>query len=142
MFTIETQNPDVTLVSQAEFGVRPIITPGKSFLKPLYFNIYDGTQSVGHLGIKANQDDTAEVAITLGYRFFNRGYGTLAVREVTRYAEEDLGYEEVVARIKEDNEASLRMAEKAGFTVVGIELAPRSVVGTDSPDTFIYSHNR
>jgi RimJ/RimL family protein N-acetyltransferase len=140
MFTLHTENPDVTMVSQSEFGIRPIPTPGARFLKPLLFNIHDGTEDIGHLGIMGNEDETAEVAIRLGSRFYGRGYGALAVREVTRYAGEELGYQEIFARIKEDNEASLMMAEKAGFTVVGIELAPRSVVRAAGPDTLIYSH--
>lgn len=69
------------------------------------------------LGYDANLDGRAEVA--LGYRlaraYWGRGYATEGVKATLDYALNKLGLSSVVATIDPSNQASIRVAEKAGM---------------------------
>jgi len=51
-----------------------------------------------------------------------RGFGEEACRAVLEYAACELGFEELYARIAKTNQASVRLAQKLGFTCLGGEL--------------------
>src|SRR5262249_24919937 len=65
----------------------------------------------------ANQ---GEIGYALAPEARGRGIATRALELVTRYALEDLGLERVELPIATDNDASIRVAEKCGYTREGV----------------------
>lgn len=69
------------------------------------------------------QDDvyrrSAEIGYWLGEPYWGQGIMTEAVREVTRFAFEELDLIRVFAQIFETNLASCRVLEKAGYALEG-----------------------
>jgi ribosomal-protein-alanine N-acetyltransferase len=68
--------------------------------------------------------DWAAGHIELGYvlceSVWNRGYGTVLVRHLSRYALEALGFNKVYDRVTGVNVGSIRILEKNGYTVEAI----------------------
>ncbi|MHC5310324.1 GNAT family N-acetyltransferase [Myroides sp. LJL116] len=50
-----------------------------------------------------------------------KGYGSMALQMVMDYAKEDLYLHQLYANISTDNEASLALFEKKGFSLVGVK---------------------
>jgi RimJ/RimL family protein N-acetyltransferase len=65
----------------------------------------------------ANQ---GEIGYALAPEARGRGIATRALDLVTRYALEDLGLDRVELQIATDNDASIRVAEKCGYTREGV----------------------
>jgi RimJ/RimL family protein N-acetyltransferase len=78
---------------------------------------------VGGVNLRLGEHDVAEVSYFLSRAARGRGFATRAVRLVSRRAFEQLGIE---LRSHPDNEASVRVAERAGFTREGVEGASRA----------------
>jgi RimJ/RimL family protein N-acetyltransferase len=68
----------------------------------------------------------AEVSYFLRASARGRGFATRAVRLVTRWAFDELGIQRFELRAHPENEASIRVAERAGFKREGIERASRA----------------
>jgi ribosomal-protein-alanine N-acetyltransferase len=67
------------------------------------------------------QRGTCELQVRIGEASARgRGYGTEAVRLLTRHAFDDLGLHRVEPRVFETNEIALRTFEKAGFVREGV----------------------
>ena len=79
-----------------------------------------------------------ELAYGVGPDFRGRGMMTTAVRLVSRWAFDELGLQRLELRTHQDNAASQRVAEKAGFTREGIERGSREVRG-DRFDPVVFS---
>lgn len=62
---------------------------------------------------------TCEIGFMLGHEWWGRGIGTAAVREACREAFGELELERVTYWVVEGNDASRRVAEKAGFSYEG-----------------------
>lgn len=77
---------------------------GQITLGGISYGAYRG----GHIGYWISQD------------YANRGLTTRAVRELTRYAHEDLRLHRVEIALRPENSASKRVAEKAGFSFEGL----------------------
>jgi RimJ/RimL family protein N-acetyltransferase len=75
---------------------------------------------VGGANIGFYEEDIAEVSYYLAASARGRGYATRAVRLLARWAFEENGVERLVLRANPANGASLRVAERAGFTREGI----------------------
>lgn len=56
-----------------------------------------------------------EIAYNLGKRFWSKGYTTEAMKEILRFAKEELGIHEVVGRHAIENPASGNVMQKLGF---------------------------
>ena len=88
----------------------------------VYAIIADGTGFVGNCGL--HDIDPSRRRIEFGYwigrEYWGRGYGSAAAREAARIALTELGFAEVVAHALEDNVASRRVLEKAGFVFQGL----------------------
>jgi RimJ/RimL family protein N-acetyltransferase len=64
--------------------------------------------------------DTAEIGFSIAPHARNRGYATAALRSMAEWGIDALGLARIVWRARVGNEASRRVAEKAGFTYEGI----------------------
>jgi RimJ/RimL family protein N-acetyltransferase len=80
---------------------------------------------VGQAGPLKNEIDGRE-AVEIGYIFDNRywkqGYCIEAVKGCILYAQDKLGIKELYCTMRPENEASVRIAEKAGMKKIGEEI--------------------
>jgi RimJ/RimL family protein N-acetyltransferase len=83
-------------------------------------------QVVGGVNLRMAGNETAEVSYFLRASARGRGLATRGVRLVSRWAFEELGIERIELRAHPDNDASIKVAERAGFTREGIERASRA----------------
>ena len=59
-----------------------------------------------------------EIAYNLGKKAWGFGYTTEAMREVIKFAKEELGIKEIMGRHAKENPASGKILEKLGFTYI------------------------
>ncbi|MDH3217869.1 MAG: GNAT family N-acetyltransferase, partial [Candidatus Krumholzibacteria bacterium] len=86
------------------------------------FAIAVGAQAVGGIGLRLQSDVervSAEIGYWLGETFWGRGITTEALRATTDYAIEEYHLTRVYAVPFAWNNASLRVLEKAGYTLEG-----------------------
>ena len=78
---------------------------------------------IGVIGLVRISEEKSECsfAYLLGCDYWNRGYGTEAVKEVIRFAFEELGIERIVADHMTRNPASGAVMRKAGMEHIGTE---------------------
>jgi RimJ/RimL family protein N-acetyltransferase len=87
-----------------------------------HFAIAIGDQAVGGIGLDLQVDvfrRSAEIGIWLGEAHWGRGIATEAVRALTNFAFTNLDVCRVYAGVFEWNPASMRVLEKAGYSVEG-----------------------
>jgi precorrin-6A synthase len=94
---------------------------------------------VGGVNLRFGEHDIAEVSYFLSAAVRGRGIATRAVRLVTRWAFDELGIERVELRAHPDNLASVRVAERAGFTREGVERASRAWPDGSRFDSILFS---
>ena len=92
--------------------------------KPYHFSIValDGDELIGNCGIGdvSPVDRTGELGILIGdKRFWNRGFGTDAVRLLLRFGFLTLGLNNIRLRVHAFNERAIRCYEKCGFKQCG-----------------------
>jgi ribosomal-protein-alanine N-acetyltransferase len=80
---------------------------------------------VGRFNLYDLEDGTAEVGYRVAERVAGGGVATSTLRELCRLAAEQYGLKTLKAKTTEDNVASQRVLEKAGFVAVG----PTEVAG-------------
>jgi RimJ/RimL family protein N-acetyltransferase len=86
--------------------------------------------SIALMGLAAPRSvRTAEVGFWAAPETRGRGYMTEAVLGLARYGFEELGVQRVFWQAYDGNEASRRVIEKAGFTVVGRQRASHQAHG-------------
>ena len=80
---------------------------------------------IGIIGLVRLNEETNEgsFAYLLGCDYWNKGYGTEVLKEVFRFAFEELELERIVADHMAENPASGRAMTKAGMTRIGTEKA-------------------
>jgi RimJ/RimL family protein N-acetyltransferase len=86
------------------------------------FAIADADELIGGIGLMLREEvfrRTAEVGFWLGEPFWNRGIATRAVRAMVDWGFSELDLERIQARVFEENRASARVLEKAGFSYEG-----------------------
>lgn len=105
------------------------------------FRVVDAStvQVVGGVNLRMAGNETAEVSYFLRASARGRGLATRAVRLVTRWAFDELGIERIELRAHPDNDASIRVAERAGFTREGIERASRAWPDGTRFDSILFS---
>jgi RimJ/RimL family protein N-acetyltransferase len=64
--------------------------------------------------------EVGEVGFLVAPRARGHGYATAAVREITRWGFDELGLHRVQWRAEVGNEASRRVAQKAGYEMEGL----------------------
>lgn len=74
-------------------------------------------EPAGTIGLGAIDDvnGSAEIGLFLAEGFWGEGHGTEAARLLTDFAFEERRLHRVLARVRADNEASLRVWEKLGY---------------------------
>jgi len=92
------------------------------------FRIVDAAtdEVVGGVNLRFGDFEIAEVSYFLRACARGRGLATRAVRLVSRWAFDELGIERIELRFHPENEASRRVAERAGFTPECIERSSRA----------------
>jgi RimJ/RimL family protein N-acetyltransferase len=85
-------------------------------------DVDDDCVGIANLGIYPARQlpDTAEIGFSMAPHARDRGYATAAVRTLAEWGIDALGLARIVCRAQVGNEASRRVAEKAGFTYEGI----------------------
>ncbi len=78
------------------------------------FGIWDSDTFVGTINITP-KDEGAEIGYWLDARHTGRGYATLATGALAKWGVQDMGQDRVYAEVVEDNGASIRVLERAGF---------------------------
>ena len=63
---------------------------------------------------------SAEIGYWIGETFWGKGIATEAVKQLTKYAQTELGYVRLFAGVFEYNKSSMRVLEKCGFQQEGI----------------------
>jgi len=94
---------------------------------------------VGGVNLRFADNEVAEVSYFLRQSARGRGWATRAVLLVSRWAFDDLGVERIELRAHPDNEASRRVAERAGFVFEGTERASRSWPDGTRFDSLLFS---
>jgi RimJ/RimL family protein N-acetyltransferase len=94
---------------------------------------------VGGLNLRLMAHETAEVSYFLAARARGRGLATRAVGLAARWAFGELGLARLELRAHPANEASHRVAERAGFRREGVERASRAWPDGSRFDSVVYS---
>ena len=88
----------------------------------LMMGIWDtkGFQNIAFIGFVSLKpypklENAAEVGCEINRDYRHRGYATIAVRGIMKYGRENLGYEDIVARIISKNTAFVNLFEGLGF---------------------------
>jgi RimJ/RimL family protein N-acetyltransferase len=87
------------------------------------FAIASKSEAIGSIGLMPGQDVhrfTAELGYWLGEPFWGKGIMTEAVRTLSEYALNELGFCRIYAEPYTTNLASARVLEKSGFVLEGI----------------------
>ena len=85
-----------------------------------YFDIYSDNKTVGFVSLRQDQqpETTGEIGIVIGDKQYqSRGIGTKAIAELLTYAKETVHLSSVRALIKPDNEKSIKLFTKSGFSL-------------------------
>jgi len=85
----------------------------------MIFAIEAGGVHVGGIGLHVNQNYHAEVGYWIGEEYWNRGYGTEALKKILTIAFDELRLGRVQAVVFEGNDASERLLFKCGFEYEG-----------------------
>ena len=94
---------------------------------------------VGGANLGFYEHDIAEGSYFLAGAERGKGYATRALRLLARWAFDDNGIERLELRIDPRNEASIRLAERVGFTREGIERASRRATDGSRFDSVVFS---
>lgn len=113
-------NPKISKFMSNEFP--DSVEKWKAFLefavtneKILYLAIEIDGQAVGGIGISLQNDKTAELGYWLGEDFWGNGIMTEAIGEIVRLGFERFEIDKIYAKPFENNYASHKVLEKAGF---------------------------
>ncbi len=87
-----------------------------SFYEYGYWGVFfkDTGELIGRAGFKEGSWPL-EVGYVIKYAFWGKGFATEILSELLVYGKEELGCEEFLVRIEEQNKASLKVAKKCGF---------------------------
>ncbi len=88
---------------------------------------------VGACGIAGYDDAAPEIGYWLGVKFWNRGFGTEAVRALIDFAFTELGHDALSAGARVTNPASRRILEKCGFQWTGVGLVRIQALHSSAP---------
>ncbi len=96
---------------------------------------------VGGCGIIPKKDIyrlTAEIGYWIGQPYWGRGYATQAVKQLAEVAFNDLKLVRIYAEVFGRNTASMRVLEKAGFTLEAV-LKKNMIKEGEIMDSYLYS---
>jgi len=105
------------------------------------FAIATKSEAIGSVGLMPGQDVhklAAELGYWLGEPFWGKGIMTEAVKALSEYALNELGFCRIYAEPYTTNQASARVLEKSGFVLEGI-MRSNVVKGDRVLDQFLYA---
>jgi RimJ/RimL family protein N-acetyltransferase len=108
------------------------------------FAIATESEAIGCIGLRLGNDvhrKTAELGYWLGEPFWGRGIMSEVVQEFTRWAFEAFDLQRIFAQPFENNKASARVLEKAGFVCEG-RLRANALKDGKVLDSLIYARVR
>lgn len=79
---------------------------------------------IGHVSLSYIWDDNIEIGYAVSEKYQRRGFGFEATEIFTKWAKNVMGIGELYAIVKKSNEASWRIVEKCGYTLVNEESRP------------------
>ena len=88
---------------------------------------------VGGCGIATHDDAVPEIGYWLGLAFWNKGFGTEAVRALIDFAFTELDHDSMQAGARVTNPASRRILEKCGFQWTGVGLCRIRALNSSAP---------
>jgi RimJ/RimL family protein N-acetyltransferase len=94
---------------------------------------------VGGVNLRLGDHGIGEISYFLRASARGRGFATRAVRLAAGWAFDDLALERIELRVHPENQASLRVAERAGFTREGVERASRTWPDGSRFDSVVYA---
>jgi RimJ/RimL family protein N-acetyltransferase len=105
------------------------------------FRIVDAATDkvVGGVNLRLGDHRIGEISYFLRASARGRGLATRAVRLVAGWAFDELGLERIELRAHPENEASRRVAERAGFAREGVERGSRAWPDGSRFDSVVYS---
>ncbi len=115
--------------SDADDFITAVNVPGGEVA--FLITLRDGA-AIGACGI-AMQDGAPDVGYWLGVKYWNKGYGTEAVRAVIDFAFTELGHETLHAGARVTNPASRRILEKCGFQWMAVGLCRIRALNSSAP---------
>ena len=100
----------------------------------------DSMQPVGIIGVHTQNelDYSCEIGYGIHPDYQNHGYATEALKAVTQFLINEVGFNRVVCKYREGNNQSKKVMEKAGFTYEGCERQAR-FRNNKFLDLYIYS---
>jgi RimJ/RimL family protein N-acetyltransferase len=96
-------------------------------------------QVVGGVNLRLTDNHNAEISYFLRESVRGQGWATRSVLLVSRWAFRSLGIERIELRVHPENEASRRVAERAGFVFEGVERASRAWPDGARFDSLLFS---
>jgi len=101
-------------VKDAAGFIESAATSSMGHVFALYFN--ETFIGIGSLIPQTHEHSiNAEIGYWIGEPYWGKGYATAAVKQLTRFAFEELGLLRIYAGVYDYNNASMRVLEKAGF---------------------------
>jgi RimJ/RimL family protein N-acetyltransferase len=94
---------------------------------------------VGGVNLRLTDNHNAEISYFLRESVRGQGWATRSVLLVSRWAFRSLGIERIELRVHPENEASRRVAERAGFVFEGVERASRAWPDGTRFDSLLFS---
>lgn len=83
---------------------------------------YNGAP-IGHISIMHLQDNSPEIGYWIAQKYSGKGFTTLVVRAITKFAFDELNIKTLTIRADPSNVGSNRVAEKAGYTLMGTSIS-------------------
>jgi RimJ/RimL family protein N-acetyltransferase len=113
---------DISTAEEAQRLFDAFLKPGSETHFRLVADLRSSGEAVGTLGLYSYSEANrrAELGYDLLREHWGRGLTTEAVRELLRYAFEELGLNRVEATTDPENAGSVRVLEKTGFTREGL----------------------
>lgn len=91
----------------------------------LLFRIRVGGEFVGTIGATICRDESVFLGFLVGaHQYKGRGIGAIALKKACLEVKKIWGVNEIMAQAYEDNVASIKTMEKAGFKKISVFLAP------------------
>lgn len=104
-------------------------------VKDIYYVITNEDSPIGYIYLHKRKHNWFELRILIGEKqFWNKGYGTLAIKILLKYALAN-GIDKIFVKVSTDNTHALNVLKNSGFTVVDespdngirMELLPHSI---------------
>ena len=130
---LTTRRP-TNLQQQQEFFQETV-----SSSEDVHLAICNEEEIVGIISLEEDQREvrTASIGLWIDPEHHRNGYGTEAVKLITDYGFNELGYYRIYARAYEENKGSQRIWEKLGYTKEG-ELRDQAYFDGEFGDIYMY----